>query len=244
MSKYIITFTKNGYIKYTSHLDMVRLFERVFKRADIRLAYSHGFNPHPKMVFAQPLSLGYTAEAELLEIETKEFYETGDLLKEISERMPLGIGITSVEQLPDTVMNQAIHTVASLVEAADFTIEIPVPAPLSKDVTELCEEFMAQSSILVMKKQKKKKYEMKEVDIRPLILAIEGFEDFARNLDTGEVDNKIILKTKLAQGSHGNLSPELLLPPFLAFAGIETERSDIEICRNRLILADFALTPI
>ena len=238
MSKYIITFTKNGYIKYTSHLDMVRLFERVFKRGDIRLAYSHGFNPHPKMVFAQPLSLGYTAEAELLEIETKEHYETGDLLKRISDLMPAGIGITSVEQLPDNVMNQAIHTVASCVEAADFTLEIPMDGPLSEDLGELCEKFMSQESILVKKKQKKRKYEYKEVDIRPLILAIEGFEEMKKNPETGEVDNKIILKTKLAQGSHGNLSPELLIPPFLSFAGLSVDRSDIEICRNRLILTE------
>ena len=238
MSKYIIKFTKNGYIKYTSHLDMVRLFERVFKRADIRLAYSHGFNPHPKMVFAQPLSLGYTSEAELLEIETKDFYETKDLMKNLADLMPEGIGITSVEQLPDNVMNQAIHTVASFVEAAEFTLEIPLAEPLSEDVTELCERFLAQNEIIVKNKQKKKKYEFKEVDIRPLIFEIEGFEDFTKNLETGKVDNKIVLKTKLAQGSHGNLSPELLIPPFLEFAGLSVERSDIEICRNRLILGE------
>ena len=97
---------------------------------------------------------------------------------------------------------------------------------------------MSQETILVKKKQKKRKYEYKEVDIRPLILAIEGFEEMKKNSETGEVDNKIILKTKLAQGSHGNLSPELLIPPFLSFAGLSVDRSDIEICRNRLILSE------
>lgn len=236
MSKYLIAFTKNGYIKYTSHLDMVRLFERVFKRADIHLEYSHGFNPHPKMVFAQPLSLGYTSEAELLEIETKDFFEPDSLKRTLAERMPEGIGITSVEQLPDTVMNQASYTVASLVEAAEFTIEIPVPNDYDRDIDDVCKSFMAKETIPVMKKQKKKR-DLKEVDIRPLINEIEGFVEFVRNEETGEVDNKIILKTNLAQGSHGNLSPELLIPPFLEHAGINAERSTIEICRNRLILA-------
>ncbi len=235
MSKYLITFTKFGYIKYTSHLDMVRLFERVFKRADIHLSYSQGFNPHPKMIFAQPLSLGYTSEAELLEIETKDFFEADNLKGLLSERMPEGIGITSVEQLPDNVPNQASYTVASLVEAADFTIEIPAPAGYDRDITEACKSFMDKGSITVLKKQKKKR-DLKEVDIRPLIFEIEGFEELIKNEETGEVDNKIILKTKLAQGSHGNLSPELLLPPFLEHAGIDAERSVIEICRNRLIL--------
>ena len=60
MSKYIVEFSKTGAMCYISHLDMMRLFNRLFKRADIRLAYSKGFNPHPKMGFAQPLSLGYS----------------------------------------------------------------------------------------------------------------------------------------------------------------------------------------
>ena len=66
MSKYVLTFSKSGLIRFTSHLDMLRLFKRGFRRAGIELKYSQGFNPHPRMGFAQPLSLGYLAEAELL----------------------------------------------------------------------------------------------------------------------------------------------------------------------------------
>ncbi len=55
--KYIIEFSKTGTICYTSHLDIMKVFKRAFNRAGIRLAYSQGFNPHPKMGLAQPLSL-------------------------------------------------------------------------------------------------------------------------------------------------------------------------------------------
>ena len=48
MNRFAIKFNKRGYIKYTSHLDMLRLFKRAMKRCDIRLKYSQGFNPHPK----------------------------------------------------------------------------------------------------------------------------------------------------------------------------------------------------
>ena len=75
MSKYAIVFSKTGYIRYTSHLDLLRLFKRAFRRAGIPVAYSHGFNPHPKMSFAQPLSLGYAAEEELLEFETEDPFD-------------------------------------------------------------------------------------------------------------------------------------------------------------------------
>ena len=58
MSRYVIKFSKEGNIRYISHLDLLRLFKRSFKRVGIKLQYSQGFNPHPKMSFAQPLSLG------------------------------------------------------------------------------------------------------------------------------------------------------------------------------------------
>ena len=97
MSKYILTFEKSGYIRYTSHLDMVRLFQRAIRRSGIILAYSQGFNPHPKMSFALPLSLGYTGKKELLEIETREEYSLHDLKNRLNEVLPGGIQIVDAE---------------------------------------------------------------------------------------------------------------------------------------------------
>ena len=51
MSKFVLYFTKTGYVKYTFHLDMIRLFKRIFKRSGLDLEHSQGYNPHPKMVF-------------------------------------------------------------------------------------------------------------------------------------------------------------------------------------------------
>ena len=75
--KYVIRFQKTGVICYTSHLDIMKVFKRSFKRAGIRLAYSQGFNPHPKMGFAQPLSLGYESLDEYIEFETVDVAEDG-----------------------------------------------------------------------------------------------------------------------------------------------------------------------
>ena len=72
MIRYIMQFSKTGTSCYISHLDLVRVFHRAFKRAGIKLEYSKGFNPHPKMGFAQPLSLGYTGMREYIEFETEE----------------------------------------------------------------------------------------------------------------------------------------------------------------------------
>lgn len=66
--RYVIKFSKGGYAKYTSHLDLLRFFKRAFRKTGVDLKYSQGFNPHPKLSFAQPLSLGYLGDNELVEL--------------------------------------------------------------------------------------------------------------------------------------------------------------------------------
>ena len=91
MNRYIIRFSKEGYIKYTSHLDMLRLFKRAFKRSRILLEHSQGFNPHPKMGFVQPLSLGYTSKCELLEFETTKDFDPAEIKERLAGVMPEGV---------------------------------------------------------------------------------------------------------------------------------------------------------
>ena len=90
-NRYVIKFSKTGYIKYTSHLDLMRSFKRTFKMAKLGLRYSQGFNPHPKMSFAQPLSLGYSSRYELIEFETNEHLKPVEILDRIDGKLPEGI---------------------------------------------------------------------------------------------------------------------------------------------------------
>ena len=93
MFKYILKFSKEGNVCYISHLDLMRLFYRAIKRSGIRLGYSKGFNPHPKISFAQPLSLGYIGLNELMEMETEEEYEADIIRQQLAELMPEGLKI-------------------------------------------------------------------------------------------------------------------------------------------------------
>lgn len=72
MGRYLLKFSKEKNLKYISHLDLLRVFQRAFKRAHIRLRYSQGFNPHAKIGFGQPLSLGSESTGEYMEFETAE----------------------------------------------------------------------------------------------------------------------------------------------------------------------------
>ena len=68
MQRIRIKFNRGEEIKFISHLDITRLWERALRRAGVPLAYSQGFSPHPQLSFAVPLAVGMTSEAELLDI--------------------------------------------------------------------------------------------------------------------------------------------------------------------------------
>ena len=102
MSRYLIRFTRQGLLRYTSHLDLVRLFQRALKRSGIRVSYSAGFNPHPRMSFAQPLSLGFTSSGEYLEIQCELYYEPSAILAALQPTLPDGIRAESCRKLPET----------------------------------------------------------------------------------------------------------------------------------------------
>ncbi len=70
--RYVIKFSVRDRLALVSHLEWIRLFERLFRREGIKLYYSEGFNPHPKMVFAGPRPLGVESESEYLEVHTQD----------------------------------------------------------------------------------------------------------------------------------------------------------------------------
>lgn len=219
MSQYAIKFSKEGYICYTSHLDLLRLFKRAFKKAEIRLSYSQGFNPHPKMGFAQPLSLGYASVGEYLEFETDEAYDPEELKNLVSAQMPEGIRIFSCES-----MDGQRRGLAARNRAAEYIIGMPAGRELSREEAEtLCHDFLAQESILVLKKQKKSG-KMKELDIRGKIQSLNFLAAGENLLITGLLDS----------GSQSNLSPELLITAIAKFLGVSLDRSEVGVMRTKL----------
>lgn len=213
MSKYVLKFAKEGYIKYTSHLDMLRLFKRAFKKCGIKLMHSQGFNPHPKMGFAQPLSLGYTSHCELLEFETVEEHDIHVIHEKMSQMMPMGVDILAVAPL-----NIKAKSLASVVDEALYKVIFPVQAD-SADFDAILSDYLAQESIMAEKRQKKTK-KMVAVDIRKKI----------RKIALGEGE-KLTLMMNLDCGSISNLSPEQVIASFVQFSGLEIDRYDIEVER-------------
>jgi radical SAM-linked protein len=86
-----LLFSKTGRARYISHLDLMRTFQRVFVRAGVRLRHTEGFNPHPYMNFALPLSVGIESSCELLDFDLEDDWDLTALPELLNKTMPEGI---------------------------------------------------------------------------------------------------------------------------------------------------------
>jgi len=119
MQRLRIRFRRGKEVKYISHLDLMRLWQRAFNRAGISLAYSAGFHPHPRISLAAPLALGVTGDAELMDIVVDKWVSPHSLATALSEQLPPGIEIQQVFPLPLTM-----PSLQSQVRYAEYRIEL------------------------------------------------------------------------------------------------------------------------
>lgn len=214
MPKYRMMFSKKGTAKFISHLDLNRSFERTCRRAGLPIAYSQGFNPHPKINFAIPLSVGVSGEREFIDIELTEELEPTEILKRLNEKLPQGIKVLEVRQIVEKQ-----KPLMSRVTRATYRIECAAEENIDQQkVDGVINELLSSSSIIIQRKVKKK---LKSVDIRPGIMALQG----------QAVGNNIILQAELSTGSNGNVRPEELLNE-LQKAGLPINRAYCDIHRT------------
>ena len=183
MSKYILKFEKDDCVKFVSHLDLIRVFDRAMRRAGLPMGYSVGFNPHPLMTFAHPLGVGIASCAELVEITTAEYVEPEEFKNRLNEKLPEGFKIVGVKEI------EGKNNFASL-KSADYAIRIEGKFPPDG----LESRFRGLKEILVDKKTKRG---ITETDIKPFVLEF-------KEIEPG------MLNVRLKTGAE-NLKPELLV---------------------------------
>ncbi|MFF7654607.1 TIGR03936 family radical SAM-associated protein [Streptomyces sp. NPDC007983] len=93
MQRIRLRYTKRGRLRFTSHRDFQRAFERALRRAEVPMAYSAGFTPHPKVSYANAAPTGTGSEAEYLEIQLTEARDPETLRRLLDESMPSGLDI-------------------------------------------------------------------------------------------------------------------------------------------------------
>ena len=99
MYKIRISFSKNGEIKYISHLDLLRLLGRALRRAELPFAVSQGFNKHPKIVIKRALKLGLTSDNEEAEFALKENMPADEFRQRLQQQLPEGIQIKEIKNI-------------------------------------------------------------------------------------------------------------------------------------------------
>jgi radical SAM-linked protein len=119
MQRLRIRFSRGEEIKFISHLDVMRLWERALRRAQIPLAYSEGFSPHPRIALAAPLAVGVTSEAELMDVFISRWVSPPWFTSTMNQELPLGVRIVGVYQITLT-----LPSLQSQVRWAEYKVEV------------------------------------------------------------------------------------------------------------------------
>ena len=136
-----IRFRRGEEIKFISHLDIMRLWERALRRARIPLTYSEGFNPRPRISLAAPLSVGVTGEAELMDIFVGKKVSPHWFTAAVSQQLPLGIGILEVYPIAPNM-----PSLQSQVRYAQYEVEMGAEKG-SKDAETVISRLLAEKHL-------------------------------------------------------------------------------------------------
>jgi len=200
-----IKFSKTGNLKYIGHLDVMRCFQKILRRAEVDVAYTAGFSPHQIMSFASPLGLGLTSQGEYVDIEVHSTESSEEMIRRINAVSVEGIEVLSYVLLPDKA-----KTAMSMIAAADYrlTFDHDFTTEYSLELQKAFCDFLAQKSITITKQTKK---QVMDVEIRPAIYQV----DF--------IDQKHMFM-QLEAGSVFNLKPEQVMDAFCAFSGYDRDQ--------------------
>lgn len=198
-----IKFRKYGVLRFIGHLDVMRYFQKVMRRADIPIAFTGGYSPHMIMSFASPLGIGLESDGEYLDIELAQPVESEEAVRRMNEAGAEGIEVLSLRRIAEEKKMTGMTILAAadylVTPADDAAAENPAgKCALPGDWKERFSTFMEQKEIRVIKQTKRSE---REVDLRPLIY------------DWGFRESSVFLK--LAAGSTENLKPDLVMDTFL-----------------------------
>ena len=195
MSDQRILFSKSGTAKYISHLDLMHTMERAFLRAGISIRHTEGFHPHPYVSIPLPLSLGYSSQCEILEFGLVSGATLETLPDQMNQVLPVGIKVLDCYN-----GERSFRTLTFL----RYMITLEFDGPLSNQAETAFQELFRRNSFLVKKRSKKAKSGFTEVDIIPLIEAVESMQ----------ADGAILRLTLLLRAQNPGLNPEVLLQGF------------------------------
>lgn len=155
-----IRFSRGEELKFISHLDLMRLWERALRRGGIPVAYSEGFSPHPRISIAAPLPIGVTSEAELMDIVLEKTVSPHFFMRTMKPQLPRGVDVLEIIQIP--------LTAPSLQSQAQF-IDYRVSGRSDKTASEIQAAISATLQVEKLPWHHMRDTGPRHYDLRPLI---------------------------------------------------------------------------
>jgi radical SAM family uncharacterized protein/radical SAM-linked protein len=188
-SRVRLRWSKSEEVRFTSHLDVGRMFERAIRRSGIPIAYSEGFHPHQRVAFGPPLPLGFVSDSEYLDIQLTQPYSPGVLYR-LNQALPPGFEF--LEAKPILGKSESL---SSIINLAVYQVELDYP---EKETNAKIESLLSQKNLVA---QRNHKEGPKEIDIRRHIIKLEC---------TGG-NSKTKVKMFLGLGTEGYVRPQEVL---------------------------------
>jgi radical SAM-linked protein len=195
VSKQRISFSKNGTARFISHLDLMRTLQRTFLRAGISIWHTEGYHPHPYISIPLPLPLGFSSECEVLEFGLLDGATLETLPELMNQVLPSGI---TVHRCYDGGLPfRRLHFVR-------YQITMEFDTPIAQEAMGSMQEMLGRDTLVITKRSKKAKSGFKELDIIPLVRAVDDLTAQEQQLDL----------TILLLAQNPGLNPDLIMETF------------------------------
>ncbi len=174
-----LRFTKLGRVRFVSHRDVARAFERAFRIAQLPLAFTGGFSPRPQVSFGYALAVGHESEAEYLDLRLTGEIDPEDLAERVNSGLPNGIEVTGSAMLVERA-----PSLQEAVTAMSYTIEALAPPEASRE--ELLARGAADAAALLaadrVEAMCRRKGQVVSADLRPAICRLEALRGSERGV--------------------------------------------------------------
>jgi radical SAM-linked protein len=169
VQRFRVFFAKRERVRYISHLDVLRYWERAIRRAELPLSYSQGFTPHPRLQFAGPLPLGYLAEREVVDVSLDERVPAHEFEQRLSAQTVPDLPLLSAEEVPLSTPPPQNNLLW-----ADYLVDVP---GLDRSrASEMAAAFMSREAFpwTEERREKERSYDMRAATPALSVEAIEG----------------------------------------------------------------------
>lgn len=196
MSTIRFKFTRGEELRFISHLDQQRLFQRAFRRAGLNIAHSNGFNPHPKLSFALAMSVGLMSDSEYGDVVLTRDIDLMEFTKRLNAALPEGLKVVEARRIP-----QGKTSLSASLTDSRYRIEVALEDGMDEaSLSDILNTYKSLDEVILEKRNKKGKLVPK--NIRPFIQDIRVL-----SIQDGNAELELRLKYLEQQG----VKPELVL---------------------------------